>query len=133
MTPKEKLGELIAMRDHLVGEVLALQNKITGLDMAIAVFQDEYDHREETSNADKQSVKGMLLRLLEEAGATGLNAALAVRTATRRGIDLDRGSVSSMLSRFKREGVVIYDGEKYRLRRYVTRHLSPAEKEAALA
>lgn len=117
-THENKLWELVAKRDQLLGEVLALQNKVSGLDMAIAMLQTENDHREEET-APKNSVKATLLALLDEAGATGLNASMAVQKASRRGITLDRGSVSSMLSRFKREGIAIYDGQFYKLKRYV--------------
>ena len=36
----------------------------------------------------------------------------------KRGIELDRGSVSSLLSRLKKDGVLFYDGSRYRLKEY---------------
>ena len=54
--------------------------------------------------------------MLKEAGKTGLNANSAVEMAKRRGIELDRGTVSSTLSRMKRDGAVDHDGERYRLK-----------------
>ena len=68
--------------------------------------------------AAKGSVKTAVLDLLEDAGRNGLNAASAVETAKSRSIELERGSVSSLLSRLKTDGVVSYDGTVYRLKRY---------------
>lgn len=65
--------------------------------------------------AQKGSVKTMVLDLLEEAGATGLNATTAVGMAEKKGLHLERGSVSSLLSRLKNDGVVSYDNDVYRL------------------
>lgn len=71
------------------------------------------------ARARKGSVKTVVLKLLEEVEDSGLNAASAVEKAKAdQGIDLDRGSVSSLLSRLKSDGVVIYDGDRYRLNRF---------------
>lgn len=63
----------------------------------------------------RRNVKQTLLDLLTKAGEAGLNAALAVETAAKEGLTLERGTVSSLLSRLKHEGVVTYDGSLYRL------------------
>lgn len=68
--------------------------------------------------AVKGSVKTTVLDLLEESGQRGVNAATAVELARAKGITLDRGSVSSLLSRLKSDGVVIHRGDTYRLRKY---------------
>lgn len=65
--------------------------------------------------APRSNVKQTILDLLEAAGEAGLNATSAVETAARAGTTLERGTVSSLLSRLKHEGVVIYDGSVYRL------------------
>jgi hypothetical protein len=65
--------------------------------------------------APRSNVKKTILELLEQAGDAGLNATSAVETAARSGISLERGTVSSLLSRLKNEGVVVYDGSVYRL------------------
>lgn len=71
-----------------------------------------------TVRAAKGSVKSTVLDLLERAGEGGLNAAIAVEMAKEDGIDLDRGSVSSLLSRLKTDNVVIYNGTVYRLKKF---------------
>lgn len=65
--------------------------------------------------AQRSNVKQTVLELLEKAGDAGTNAALAVDAAAKAGIALERGTVSSLLSRLKNEGVVTYDGSVYRL------------------
>ena len=69
--------------------------------------------------APRANVKQAVIDLLRDAKANGLNAAMAVATAKERhGIDLDRGSVSSLLSRMKHEGLVTYINNLYRLTEY---------------
>jgi hypothetical protein len=61
-------------------------------------------------------VKKTLHALLVEVAGAGLNAAVAVQMAEQRGQVLDRGTASSLLSRWKRDGAVIHEGGKYRLK-----------------
>lgn len=68
--------------------------------------------------APKGSVKVRVLEMLESQGRSGLNAAKAVELSEAESDALDRGSVSSLLSRLKQDGVVVYDGSNYRLRKY---------------
>jgi hypothetical protein len=65
--------------------------------------------------APRSDVKREVLRLLEEVGDRGLVAASAVEMAEKRGVRLERGTVSSLLSRLKHDGFVVYDGTSYRL------------------
>ena len=67
--------------------------------------------------APRSNVKQAVLDLLVNVGAQGLNAAKAVEMAAADGVALDRGSVSSLLSRLKNEKVVEYNQQAglYRL------------------
>lgn len=65
--------------------------------------------------APRSNVKQAVIDLLARYQESGLNAAMAVEYAKEAGTSLDRGSVSSLLSRMKNEGVVTYDGAVYRL------------------
>ena len=107
------LESLLAIRSELKAEIEAMQNKLAGLEMAIAYINPA--EAEPSDGEPKISVKKTLMELLGEAGAKGLNSRIAIQKAQRRGIPLVRGSVSSMFSRLKREGLVTYDGERYRL------------------
>jgi hypothetical protein len=62
------------------------------------------------------AVKRVLLELLQETGAGGLNARRAVVMAAERGIEVERTTLSSLLSRLKADDVVAHDGYRYRLR-----------------
>jgi len=70
----------------------------------------------EQARARKGSVKKVVLELLEEAGERGLNAHMTINRAKEKGFDLERGSVSSLLSRLKSDGIVVYNGEQYILK-----------------
>lgn len=114
---KEDMKRLKERRDELLRQIEALRNQVTGLELAMQVLGS--DSAPKVSNGKRQSVKAALLELLEDAGTTGLNAAAAVEMGTRRGIQLDRGTVSSLLSRFKRDGILVYENDKYRLIKFV--------------
>ena len=62
------------------------------------------------------AVKRVLLQILQETGTSGLNAKRAVAMAATRGVDVDRTTMSSLLSRLKADQVVAHDGYFYRLR-----------------
>jgi DNA-binding transcriptional regulator LsrR (DeoR family) len=125
---KENMKILIQQRDQLLSEIEALKNKVAGLEMAIGLLGGETvsSTADAGSPARRINVKATILDLLKEVGTTGLNAATTVEIAARRGIELDRASVSSLLSRLKREGTVNYDGEKYRLPEFEHQAQRPA-------
>lgn len=68
--------------------------------------------------AARSDVKNLVLQLLEEAGSAGLVASVAVEMAEKRGARLERGTVSSLLSRLKHDKIVRYDGTAYRLEQF---------------
>lgn len=110
---KADMQRLIAQRDQMLREIEALKNKVSGLEMAIALLENEGVNARQFSM--RHSVKTVLLDLLKEVGASGLSAATAVEMANRKGITLHSGSVSSTLSRFKKDEIVAFDGQRYRL------------------
>lgn len=116
-TTKADMQRLIAQRDQLIKEIEALRNKVSGIEMAISLL--EGDTAVAPTGKRQSGLKTLILGMLEEVGTTGLNAASAVELANRRGQTIQGGSVSSTLSRFKKDGVVEYDGERYRLPKYV--------------
>lgn len=101
-------------RDRLLSEIEALKHKVAGLEMALSLMGEEYGAQPKPEKA-RGGLKQTLVDLLRESGTSGLNAATAVETAERRGVHLDRQSVSSTLSRMKAEGLVDYSGDRYRL------------------
>lgn len=113
---------LIEQRDRLLTEMDALRNKVAGLEMAIALMDgDDVNITPQPRMQQRGSGKALLLDLLKEAGTTGLNAAVACEIGERRGTPLDRGTVSSLLSRFKRDKIVVYGGDRYRLNEFASK------------
>jgi CRP-like cAMP-binding protein len=107
------MQRLLDQRDQLLREIDALRHKVSGIEMAIALLDNTGDAK--GTPRSTRSVKTVVLDLLQELGTTGLNATTAVEMANRRGISLNAASVSSTLSRFKRDGIVSLHGDKYRL------------------
>ena len=128
--PKIMKQKLLEQRDQLLREIEAMKNKVVGLEMAINLIDS--DSRTEITqpvmrDSGRVNVKATILDLLKEAGTTGMNAATAVETASRRGIALDRASVSSLLSRLKKEGTIVHDGERYKLPEFTKEAISSLE------
>ena len=120
---------LLEERDRLLKEREAIDNQIAGLERAISLIANDSGDGQPSGRSKRVSIKATVLDLLEEVGTTGLNAAVAVDLANRRGISLDRGSVSSLLSRLKAEEIVAFDGDKYRVMKFAS--TSSREREAA--
>lgn len=60
-----------------------------------------------------------VLALADEAGEKGLTSEEFVRLAKiAKGVDLVPASVSSLLSRLKNDGVMFFDGQRYRLKQF---------------
>jgi len=115
---KDNMKALLEQRDRLQADLEALRNRIAGLDMAIAILQGATPtaKTETQVSARRSGVKAFVLDLLQDRGAHGLNAAIAVEIASARGVLMDRASVSSLLSRLKQDGIVSYgEDNMYRL------------------
>lgn len=63
-------------------------------------------------------LNNIVLLLCEQSGGAGLSSAECVEKASKAGTALKPASVSSLLSRLKADGVLMYDGERYRLRKF---------------
>lgn len=115
-------------RDRLLVEIEALRNKVAGLELALSLIGAVANSSEEQERPkENRGLRQTLADLLREAGTTGLNATSAVEIAQRRGIHFDRQSVASTLSRMKKDGEVIYNGDRYKL----TQFASPSEAASA--
>lgn len=109
------VDRLIEIRSTLVTQLELLKAKIEGIDIALSIVK-KGDAELEPQRTPRGGVKAALLDLLREVGDQGLNGNTAVELASRKGIQLDRNSVSSILSRLKADGAIEYDGQRYRLR-----------------
>jgi hypothetical protein len=93
-------------------ELEALRNRLKGYDAAMATVTGTSvppGPRRRT----RRNVKGTVMDMIVEAGTAGVTAHEIVDKAAAGGRLLDRPSVSSLLSRLKREGVLSFDGERY--------------------
>ena len=117
-SPKAQVQKLHETRAQMEAEIEALKNKMAGIQIAIDVLEGNAapDDEDEPGRARRGAVKEALYELLKDAGKTGLNAHAAVEMAKSRGIELDRNTVSSTLSRMKKDGAIDHDGERYRLK-----------------
>lgn len=118
-TPTEQLRPFQARYVEVQSELAALRAEMQTLERILVCF-GLLEHAEtgNTTTPRRNNIKAIVIDLLEEVGCEGLNAAIAVKLGTSKGIDLDRGSVSSLLSRLKRDNAVIYDGRRYTLRQF---------------
>lgn len=117
MGKKEMKARLLKERDSLIKQKEALENQISGLELAISLINDNVPQSGQSSGK-RVATKGIVLDLLKDVGTRGLNAQTAVDLAHERGVTLDKASVSSLLSRLKKDDVVIYDNEVYRLKEF---------------
>jgi len=120
---QKDIQRLLVERDRLRSQLASyterMNGEIAGIERAISMLQGD---GETTSSpeptgerAGRGKAKTLLLDLLREVGTSGLNATVAEEIAKRRSLDLKRGTAASNLSRLKADGVVVYDGDKYRL------------------
>ena len=128
-----QMKNLIDLRDRLAAQIVeathaleALQNKLLGVDAAIATMRGTVVH----SGAPRpgRNVKRTVMEVVQEAGKLGVTVNDVLERATAKGRLLERGSVSSLLSRFKREGVLTFDGERYHSVQPVASDLTPTLK-----
>lgn len=108
---------LLELRESLKAQIAGLTQQLEGVEMAIRAMSGERIPSVSTGRSrgvSRINVKQYLLDLLAKRADLGLNASLAVEIAEKEGHKIERATVSSLLSRFKAENLVAYDGEFYR-------------------
>ena len=106
-----KRAEVEALRQKLRDE----EKTLNGLQAALSAIKGEVAIvRKRRSN-----VKQTVLDILNQRAEEGVDAFIVLQLAQEWfGIELNRGSVSSLLSRLTSDGAVHYDGQLYRLKKY---------------
>jgi hypothetical protein len=125
----EQMKRLIEERERLAKQIEALQSELRGIDRAISLMKGEVTPPQEAADRKPRArnVKETVLALVQKAGHDGLNVNELLTAAQRENIHLERGTVSSLLSRFKRENVLdMKDG------RYFLQHGGKIEREVFL-
>ena len=112
-TNRENMQKLVELRDRLTSDlnrhqqaIEAIRNQLIGVDAAMKAVDPG-------SPGPRRNVKRTVMEQVNEAGRSGITATEVVERAKIQGRELDKASVSSLLSRFKREGSLTFDGERY--------------------
>ncbi len=113
-----QIQRLVHERDQLLREAEALKNKIAGLDMAIGLIGNGPMKQPGSSPGRKVHVSETIVTLLREAGEAGLKARTTIELAAERGIYLNGRSVYSLLSKMTRDGTVVHEDGRYRLKEF---------------
>lgn len=116
----EQMKAIQDLRDRHAGEVADLERRLAEarirlqtLDQAVAAAGGT--PIPQTPAGKRQSnVKNTVMGIINEAAEAGVTAVSVVEAAAAKGKALDRNSVSSLLSRLKREKTLTFDGERYR-------------------
>lgn len=126
----ERRERLTRLKD-LESEVAALMGEVRGIERAMQLLRGTSLENEGTykdarvtaadaaeamaaGRSPRGFVKNAVLKLVTAHAERGLVAAELVELAAAQGIRLDRGSVSSLLSRLKQEGTLDYVDGRYK-------------------
>jgi hypothetical protein len=116
---------LLEQRDTLLTEVEALRNKIDGLDLAIKLVSEasvpavsEASVPAEAPRPNRVAVSQTMIDLLRQSGEVGLKPRKVVEMAAYRGINLNRGSVYTLLNRMEHSGMVVHEDAYYKLKEF---------------
>jgi CRP-like cAMP-binding protein len=117
MGPREKmkadLQKLLERRSQLVTQIKEFNDRLAELNLAISLLSGESEAPSTEPPRRRRHVKATVMELISASGQTGVTAAEIVEQARSRGRELDRPSVSSLLSKLKADGVLTFDGERY--------------------
>ncbi len=122
-------------REALQAQIRSLQDQLAGLDRALAILEHRSDtaaapprptrpatrgvgqpaasRRRRGSGGPRPRNQALVLEFLAEAGAAGVTVNEVLDRGSARGVPLARASISSLLSRLKRQGRVTGDGGRY--------------------
>lgn len=115
----EQMKKLVEDRERLAKQIEALTWELKGMDRAIANLKGEVPVSSVVSDRKPRTrnVKETILSLVQKAGQDGLNVNELLLAAQRENVHLERGTVSSLLSRFKRDSVLDMKDGRYFLQR----------------
>lgn len=111
-----QMRKLVELKERIQGQIgqhqrtiEALQNQLLGVDASLKALGTNGG----ASPPPRRNVKRTVMEVVQDAGKAGVTSFEVVERAAAKGRQLERGSVSSLLSRFKREGALTFDGERY--------------------
>jgi hypothetical protein len=115
------MQKLLTRRGYLITQIKELQDRLAELDLTISLLRGEAEPGPTPSTAPekpppagrRKNVKRTVMDLVNKTGDLGVTASEIIDRARELGHDFDRGSVSSLLSKFKAAGALRFDGERY--------------------
>jgi CRP-like cAMP-binding protein len=107
------LQKLMERRSQLVTQIKEFQDRLAELNLAISMVTGESEEPTAEPPRRRRHVKTTVMEVISGSGQTGVTAAEIVEYARSRGKELDRPSVSSLLSKLKADGILTFDGERY--------------------
>ncbi len=119
MARKENMEKLHLERERLKAQIASLEGELRGIERAINMLKgNDADSNPNPVYRKRQrgGIKDVVLKMVEDSGSRGTVASEIVEKAEKSGQSLDRNSVSSLLSRLKREGSLSYDDGRYRVK-----------------
>jgi hypothetical protein len=115
MSKRDNIAKLEGLKSRLQAQISELHQQLAGVELSIKALSDTVPMRSQgVTHPRPANVRETLLEMLREQEAKGINAATAVKLAAEQNLRLERSTVSSMLSRFKKEGLARFDGSVYR-------------------
>ncbi len=121
MTGRGNLKLLQDRRSQLQTELAAVQARLQEVESLMRAMSGEATPEPSTAavgRVRRGDLNNIVLSLYEQAAEAGLSSSECVAMASKAGTPLKATSVSSLLSRLKSDGVLMYDGERYRLKRF---------------
>jgi hypothetical protein len=115
----EDRARLAKQIETLQGELRSLEGELRGMDRAISVMKGEAAPPQEGADRKPRAknVKDTVISLVQNAGHGGLNVSELLVAAQRQNVHLERATVSSLLSRFKRDNILDMKDGRYFLSR----------------
>ena len=115
----EKMKRLNELKDQQAAEVADLERKLADARVRLNAYEKAIAAVEGTvlpsgPRSRQSNVKRTVMGIINDAALTGITAAEVVDRGNAMGKALEKRSVSSLLSRLKREGTLTFDGERYR-------------------
>ena len=122
---KMNIKVLHERRDKLQVEIDGLRARLDEIDTLLRLMNGEIPAETMESKPPRRQRRGdlkeIVLALYDEAGEIGLSSSECVEAAqTKRSVHLQPASVSSLLSRLKADGVLAYDGDRYRVKQSIS-------------
>lgn len=115
MAKRDNIAKLEDLKNCLQAQIGELRQQLAGVELSIKALSDAVPiGTQGVTRPRPANVRETLLEMLRDQEEKGINAATAVELAAEQNIKLERSTVSSMLSRFKKEGLARFDGYVYR-------------------